>query len=321
MPVSISNIPERPQRKNSPFVPVSEEYDNIWGFYTFSQIVSYNYNETTCSGLSSSQITINGVFTINAEFNGEVPYDIEDKDKCDILLSKYNKLRQYLLKTVNKTPPKNLHDIGTENDARCVKIPDKLLDNNGEYIYAIPNSFSATDISPEALFYTVSLNEPEKTPCKLSIEGTIINDASLTIVCRKPRINYRTYAFASGSEAYVTGINNRNYILEGNVGFYCDSSNSGSDWLNINDEEAVENVNINGVGFGLDSDSSDLISRIINKDKGVVSVGVSRADGTNTAEIGIMVISHNVLNNSKTGDIKLSISGEEYDIDSNSSSY
>lgn len=89
MPVSISNIPARP---NSDNMPVTEEYDLLWGFYTFSQTVSYEYDDIGLSGLSSTTITINGCFTRNAE--GSSNSNCDDITSSNKLFTKYYNLRK-----------------------------------------------------------------------------------------------------------------------------------------------------------------------------------------------------------------------------------
>lgn len=316
MPISISNIPKSEEQK----VPAIKDYSEPWGYYTFSQTVQYDYTEAGDSGLSYASITINGFFTINSEFNGNVPANISDSEKSDILFSRYLKLRKELISRIGKIPPKNLGDIGTDKDNRCVKLPDKLLDNNGKNVYAIPTTFSTTEITPEILRYTVVLTEPKKIPCKIAIGKDIINEASLTIVCRRPRIAYNTFAFASGSEAHVTGIDNRKYTLSGTINGVNDISYD--DFVFVPKEVSNSNTGL-ASNSRSDSDSDsyisymskdvvDVISNIINKQNGKVDIGIQKNSDSDAKKIfEMMISSHNVGHMLANNVTSIEISGEE----------
>lgn len=309
MPVSVSNVPQRPRPRNTqgPEQPVLAEYELPWGFYYFSQTVDFEYDEVGLSGISSAQITINGFFTANAEIRFKtIPEGADDQTKCDKLLERYGNLRKYLLSVINKPAPDDPSKICTEQDKRCVRLPNKLRDNTNGPVYAIPTSFSTTEISPEILKYTIQFKEPPKVPCKLNIDGSIINDANVVIVCRRPRISYRTFAFASGSEARVTGIDNRRYTVSGTINDVEERSDSLSDFVDVGSNSS----SINCYGFGLSDRARVLISSIIRKNKGIVRFGVS-GEGSNSDYRYVMVSSHSVNNNSQDGSVHIEISGEE----------
>lgn len=316
MPISISNIPESKKQE----VPAIRDYSELWGYYTFSQTVQYDYTETGDSGLSYASITINGFFTINSELeigvSDESGVNISDSEKSDILFKRYLKLRNALISRVGKRPPKTLEDIGTERDDRCVKLPGKLLNNIGENVYAIPTSFSTTEITPEILRYTVVLTEPKKVPCKIVIGEDIINEASLTIVCRRPRIAYNTFAFASGSEAHVTGIDNRKYTLSGTINgvenikyddfVFVPEEMSDSNSSNIINSNSKSYVNY------MSKDAVDVISNIINKQNGKVDIGIQKSSDSAVEKIfEMMISSHNVGYMLANNVASIEISGEE----------
>ena len=324
MPVDISKIPESTRRIGSPITPVTEDYDSLWGFYTFSQTVQYEYDDVGKTGLSFATITINGFFTANAEYNGSVPADATDKDKSNKLFAKYGALRKELLGVIGKKQPSKLSDIGTNKDDRCIELPGKLKDNMNKFIYAIPTAFSTTEISPEILRYTVTLVEPKKVSCKLAIENDIIDGASLTIICRKPRITYRNFAFANGSEAYVTGIDNRRYTLSGSICGSKDdleyndfieitSSNSSSDSGPSNSDSGS-----NGAPIGMSTNAVNTISDIINKDKVVIKIQKTSDDEPESA-FAMIITSHNVGHVFDGGMTTIDISGEECSNSSSSS--
>lgn len=318
MPVDISKITAQ---ANSNSMPVTSQYDSLWGYYTFSQTVQYEYDDIGKSGLSYATITINGFFTKNSEYNGQSTTDA-DSDKHQKLLKKYNTLRAKLLECVSKTAPKDIGDIGTEDDKRCIELPSKLKNNKNDKIYAIPTSFALTESSPEILRYVVTLVEPKKIPCKLAIGNDIIDNASLTIICRKPRVTYRSFAFADGAEAYVTGIDNRKYTLSGTING-SESNLSYEDFIHVEDSNSNEdesNSNSNSNSTGMSSSSVNIISGIINKTGGKVVIGIQKTSDSKPKDaFAMMLTSHNVGYMFDNGVVSIDISGEECEL-SNSSS-
>lgn len=313
MPVDISKITAQ---MHSHDIPVTAQYDSLWGYYTFSQTVQYEYDDIGKSGLSYATITINGFFTKNSEYNGELTTDT-DSEKHQKLLKKYNTLRGKLLECVSKTAPKNVGDIGTSNDGRCIELPSKLKNNNNGKIYAIPTSFALTESSPEILRYVVTLVEPKKIPCKLAIGNDIIDNASLTIICRKPRVTYRSFAFADGAEAYVTGIDNRKYTLSGTING-SESDLSYEDFIHIEDGNSGE---YGSNSTGMSSSSVDIISGIINKTGGKVVVGIQNTSDSRPKDaFAMMLTSHNVGYVFDNGVVSIDISGEECELSNSSSS-
>lgn len=300
MPVDISKIPER---TNSTQMPVLSEYDSDWGFYTFSQTVQYEYDDIGKTGLSYATITINGFFTANAEGRGEG--DSDDSSKSNALLSKYKALRGKLLSVIGKTQPSNLSEIGTSSDKRCVKLPNKLKDNLGKDIYAVPTAFATTEISPEILRYTVTLTEPKKVPCKLSIGNDIIDNASVTIICRKPRIAYRSFALSSGSEAYITGIDNRKYTISGSMSGF-------KDGISYEDFLGGSSGGVDSDSVGISGAAVNMISGIINKSGGKVNIKINRTSSDEKkSAFSMMITSHNVGHVLDNGMTTIDISGEE----------
>jgi hypothetical protein len=311
MPVDISKIPERAKKITNPLTPVTNEYDSLWGFYTFSQTVQYDYDDIGKTGLSYATITINGFFTINAEVTDKDELSsMTDKEKSDKLFSKYKALRCVLLDKVGKKQPSKLSYIGTINDSRCIKLPSKLVDNENNYIYAIPNAFATTEISPEILKYTVTLIEPKKVPCKLVIESDIIDGASLSIICRRPRVTYRNFAFANGSEAYITGIDNRRYSLSGSI---CGLGNNikYKDFVNIYSSNSSSDDSTSA-STGMSVSAVNVISKIINKDKGRVFIKIQKtSDDKPENAFAMIVTSHNIGYGLDSGVMNIDISGEE----------
>lgn len=314
MPVSISNIVAKNKQQKEP--PAKSVYDSLWGFYTFSQTVSYNYDEIGLTGLSEAIITINGFFTINAENSNSKSVSDSDSAACNKLLSKYGVLRKYLLSTINKSTPANVSEIGTEKDKRCIKIPSRLVDNNNQAIYAIPVSFATTEISPQILRYTVQLREPSKVSCKLNLNGRIINDATVSITCRRPRITYRTFAFASGSEAHITGIDNRRYSVSGDISEPYYTGNVVDFLIAPSNSYSTSGSSDSISSFGISKSVVDFIDGIIKKDKGIVKIRSS--SDSNSSGVSMMITEHVVSNNFVNGSVHIEISGEESKSNSNS---
>lgn len=313
MPVDISHIPAS---KDSDSFPVKDDYDELWGFYTFSQTVQYEYDDIGKTGLSYSTITINGFFTANAESSNSKSSsgNMDDEEKSNKLFSKYKSLRSELLSKVGKRQPEKLSDIGSKNDGRCIELPKKLKDNNGNPVYAVPRAFATTEISPEILKYTVTLVEPKKVSCKLAIEDDIIDSASLTIICRRPRITYRNFVFADGSEAYVTGIDNRKYTLSGSI---CGAGEDGLSYkdfvrISISNSSSDSYSDSSSTSNGISESAVDMISGIINKEKGKVVIKIQKtSDDEPEDAFAMIVMSHNVGYGLDSNVMNIDISGEE----------
>ena len=273
MPVDISKIIAEQRDEN---FPAKTQYDSLWGYYTFSQTIKFEYDDAGVSGLSNATIVVNGFFTANSEDLGDETDDV----KRDRLFDKYKTLREKLLSCVNESRPSDINDIGTSNDKRCIELPSKLKDNLSGKIYAIPISFSTTEISPEILRYTATFSEPKTVACKLAIGEDIIDDAVVTIVCRRPRIAYRNFVFASGSEAYVSGIDNRKYSVSGSINGATQGGNI--DYVHIGSDNIGDSSNSNCVG--IKESVVDTVSKIINNDDGIVSIGVQKTSDSGVEE-------------------------------------
>jgi hypothetical protein len=286
MPVDISKIAAS---NKSSSLPAMSEYDVDWGYYTFSQTIQYEYDDIGKTGLSGAIITVNGCFTTNSVNSGNYPYSKSDPSKCDALIDKYKNLREMFLATLNKPAPSKMAHVGTINDKRCVKLPDKLKDSNNSSIYAMPTSFYTTEISPEVLKYTVVFSEPKKTTCKLAVDKSIIDNAILSITCRKPRIAYRNYAFANGRDSYFYGIDNRKYSISGTI---CGADSDG---------KSISTEFVNGM------------SEIMNKKNGVVGVSAKKIDdeSNSSSSFNMIVTNHNFGHVFSNGMATVEISGEE----------
>lgn len=279
MPVDISKIIAQAHED----IPAINQYDSLWGYYTFSQNINFDYGESR-TGVSKVDITINGKFILNSEISLDSSIELKtDEEKCDILLAKYNALRDVIFEKAKYPSPSNLADIGTSNDKRCIELPDKLLNSKRERVYCIVNSLSIVSVNPQMLEYTCSMTEPETKPCKIKLESNIISNASLTINCRKPRLQYRTFFYTNGGEACCSGITNRVLKLDGIVGE--ESSNSSEEWNFNTSSELFDNIRQNG-SYNLKiaklNGEEDIFSELILNS---VSSGVSKKTGDSTISI------------------------------------
>lgn len=288
MPVDISRILAQTQED----IPALNQYNPLWGYYTFSQNINFDYGESR-TGISKVEITINGKFILNSEIAIDSSIESKtDEEKCDILIAKYNTLRDIVLEKAKYAEPSDISSIGTSGDQRCIELPDKLLNNKGNVVYCIVNSLSIVSLSPKILEYTCSLVEPETKPCKIKLESNIISNASLVINCRKPRLQYRTFFYTNGGEACCSGITNRVLKLDGIVKE--DTSNSSEDWNFSTSSELFDSIRQNGrynLKIEKFNGEEDVFSELILNS---ISSGVSK----------------------KTGDSTISIEGEETQISS-----
>ena len=267
-------------------VPVMAEYDSLWGFYTMSQTINYTYEESGKNGYSVATVTINGYFTTNAE-QGKIIYNypnesIEKQYSFD-LFSKYKTLRDQFVIKSSKQPPKSLSDYGTIRDERCIALPSKLKDQNGDLVYMRPVSIGLVgERSPVLLQYTAILSEVKTLPCQIAIgsDSDIIEDAKISITGMRPRINPLLYAFSNGGEHVFTGYDNRKISISGDInGNYVDSSGSGVILGDVDVDRISEDgflkvkiknsSNTRNDVFDIYVDNSSVI---FNKDKGNTSV-------------------------------------------------
>ncbi len=209
---------------------------------------------------------------------------MSDQEKSDILFEKYSNLKQLIISRAKKSAPDDLIDFGTDSDSRCVELPSKLRDLNGNPVYMMPTGLSLrAERSPVILNYTATLTEVKQNPCLIDINGIKLENASITITGRKPRINDVIYAYANGGEHYFTGYNNRKISVKGNVRKVANPDKSII--LDTNDTEILNNISENGY-FELNIDKLSGIVPVmrvyldrniasLNKDKGNASLELS----------------------------------------------
>lgn len=207
--------------------PVMDAYDDTWGFVTVKQDIAFEYNESQYNYDSPVTVTLNGVFSINADTAKEIipgnddnfeTTKTNDKANFDTVKKKYETLRDLLLAACRQTPPDALSDYGTESDLRCVKLPKILLDETGGFIYMRPFSISLAETHwSNTIAYTAVLKEVQKPACKISVSGYIINDAVIDIVMRRPRTSIEKFALANGGDIFFTGWEPRQYKLSGEL--------------------------------------------------------------------------------------------------------
>ena len=304
MIIDLTKIPD--YDLNSREVPNMAHYNSIWGFYMSQQTVNYTYENTGLKGYSLATVTIDGYFTINAEISYRtygyceelnssmeafeinnvlnIVKNMSDQEKSDILFEKYSNLKQLIISRAKKSAPDELIDFGTDSDSRCVELPSKLRDLNGNPVYMMPTGLSLrAERSPVILNYTATLTEVKQNPCLIDINGIKLENASITITGRKPRINDVIYAYANGGEHYFTGYNNRKISVKGNVRKVANPDKSII--LDTNDTEILNNISENGY-FELNIDKLSGIVPVmrvyldrniasLNKDKGNASLELS----------------------------------------------
>jgi hypothetical protein len=293
MPVDLSKLIETTYDPESP-IPMMSEYDPIWGYFFMTQTISFDYNETKVSAISVAQVTINGKFTSNAEFEEDIMWDetIGDIARSNKLLEKYQALRQLLISKTLQPPPEDFGDYGTQSDDRCVKLPGKLKNNVNQDVYMIPVGISTANmITPDILEYTVTLREAQKIPCKIIVEDDIIHDAVVTITCRRPRVAPRTFAFANGGEFYFSGYDNRRIKVEGIL------------------EVGGTSMPDNRTFYDGQIKFIDKISA-----QGEAKLGVKRSGGSTVSFGKIKLGPHSLTANKGKGENRVSIEGEQMEV-------
>lgn len=229
-------------------VPVMSEYDPLWGFYTVTQNINYTYDESGKKGYSIATVTINGCFTINAE-KGKIlrsQSEIDKKENSNILFKKYLALRSLFVSKSKMIAPRYFAQYGTSQDKRCIALPSKLKNVSGGTVYMRPTGIGLTaERSPVILQYSATLEEVKNGPCRivLSVENDVIplNNASIQINGRKPRISPLLYAFANGGNHVFNGYDNRKITIQGTVS----GNNIESDSnviLKVGDDDIIDRI-------------------------------------------------------------------------------
>lgn len=116
-------------------------------------------------------------------------------------------------------------------------------------------------------------------------------------------------AFSSGSEAYVTGVDNRVYYISGSIPLH--SPRPSYDFLTVASNSDSDNSDSSS-NFEIKQDIVDIINSIIEKDEGKVEFGIERnGTSSNSNSLCVMVTEHDISIDFTNGIVDISISGEE----------
>ena len=192
-------------------------YDPLWGYYTAGQELSFSYNDSGYSYNSEGTVNIDGTFTIGAEESGDFS-GMTDEQKFGVLKQKYDTLSQTFITAAKSIPPSGLLNYGTADDHRCVALPSQLVDSNSNTVYMRPFSLNIIETQwPIKISYKAVLKEVKQPDCKLLINGGIIDDGTIVIVPRKPRLTVEKFAFSHGGEIFFSGWEPRSFGISGYV--------------------------------------------------------------------------------------------------------
>jgi len=194
-------------------------YDSLWGYFTFGQSVQFVYERNDNKYSTTERFNIHGIFTINAE-EGKIINSTPSNDAInfDKIKSKYEQLENYFNQTQNKLPPNSLDLYFTNQDERCIMLPEILKDKEGKNVYARPLNLQIEQTTwPSHIIYTAELLGESTELCKLVINDTILDDGVLDITFRKPRIKMVNYTFASNSDIFFHGWENRKINISGTL--------------------------------------------------------------------------------------------------------
>jgi hypothetical protein len=206
-------------------------WDSVWGYVTVSQTISFNY-EKESKYRTFGDVTINGVFTINAVLaesdpeSGVVEPDAsKDEERFNLIKARYETLRNMFSEAGKKSAPEDVSKYGTSEDERCVELPSSMLavnpeDENGEGIpvYMKPVSLNISESQwPVMIKYTASLREIPHVPCKLTVNGHTIDRAVIRIQAKKPVLKTQEYMFSSSCDMFFSGWQSRKYSIQGTI--------------------------------------------------------------------------------------------------------
>lgn len=204
--------------------PSGVAYNPTWGYVKVQQSMSFEYNAAG-KYISNATFTIEGVFTINAEsgeivspsgvYSGNVYTDL-DESSFNLLKAKYNALVSYFETAALSEPPVAFENYGTSLDQRLVELPSPLVDANNNPVYARPLSINVTEtVWPSLISYTATLVEADVPTGKVVINGHMIDESTIQIKAKKPRLQFQNFAFANGEDIYFDGWETRSYTVNG----------------------------------------------------------------------------------------------------------
>lgn len=201
-----------------------EIYDPVWGYFTFGQSVAFEYGNGAETYTSSGEFRIKGAFTVNAEFppkpSGNLEAMVPDDDiaRFDKMKLKYDFLSGLFRSAALAIPPYDHSSYGTDKDARCVKLPDIIVDEKGKNIYARPVGIRIMETQwPNLISYEAVLGEVESLRSKMTVNGVIVDGGVLSISARKPMIKMQAMMFANGADVYHSGWEPRSYNMGGSI--------------------------------------------------------------------------------------------------------
>jgi hypothetical protein len=174
-------------------------YDPTWGYFTFGQRVNFTYDDEAAYQ-DEAQFTIEGVFTRGAEM-GEDGDDLSVTDEAGFtaIVGKYRALEALLATAARAEPPAAYEQWGTEDDARCIRLPAPLVDRNGNPVFGMPVSISISATQfPLELRYQCVLREAREYPVKLSVNGHLLDQAIVNILPPEPEFARHRIVGCSG---------------------------------------------------------------------------------------------------------------------------
>lgn len=187
--------------------PGMSQYDDVWGFFIFTQNVENIYNDVN-QYASQIEYTISGAFTCDAENgidNSIINDEVVDYPKAfRAITTRYNALQALFASKATSQQPDDPSLWYGEHDPRCIALPDPLRDANNNVIYALPSS-----ISIEAgnfghfIKYQATLAGGQMPDALLVINDMPINGGQIQMSGHHPNIVRHQLISAEGSLMHV----------------------------------------------------------------------------------------------------------------------
>lgn len=201
-------------------------YDPLWGYFTFTQRIDFQSNPGR-RYRSVAQFVIRGTFTPTAEAKKAIP-SLTDEQAFDLCTKKFQAIEDQFESVTTKPAPESFADWGTQNDSRCIQLPEPLRDRWGLPVLALPVSLNvlpgrwASGISYEAVLIEaiqparkLKLSRPSTTG-----DGTVdvyLDNAQVSVTLPQPIIQAHRLVGCTGALLQISNYSPATYDISGSL--------------------------------------------------------------------------------------------------------
>jgi len=206
-------------------VPQTGLYDPLWGYYSFGQQQVAHYNEAECYW-TQARFMIEGYFTIDAEdaapgmagtyVDPDTGQVIDEAAALVAMSQRYEALETAFNQAAGQSRPSAVEQWYSANDPRCLALPERLTDQQGQRIYGLPQQLSVIESRwPVMLHYQAVLLEGPMPPSMLLVNQVPLESARLLIDAPRPMIVQRRMIAAEGAVIHIQNYTQTRVHLQG----------------------------------------------------------------------------------------------------------